>query len=101
LKNHCLKNIFWYYKNNMFDQLKQLLELKKMQNSLSQERATVEKEGIKVTVNGKMEAEEIQLNPDLPKETQEKILKDCLNEAVKKVQISVAKKISQSSGFGM
>jgi DNA-binding protein YbaB len=79
----------------MFDQLKQIKQLKDMQDKLSKEQAAVEKEGIKVAVNGKMEIEEIILNPALDIEKQQKIVKDCVNEAMKKVQMSAAQKLFQ------
>lgn len=84
----------------MFDKLKQLKQLKELRDSLSQEKEEVEKRGVRVIVNGKMEIEEIQLNPDLSKNEQEEVLKECINEAVRKVQIIAAKKMSQIPGFG-
>jgi len=83
----------------MFDKLRQLKELKDLQDSLSKERIEVEKDGIKVVVNGKMEIEEIHFAEGLPKEEQEKKLKDCINEAVKKIQMSVASKMSGMMKF--
>ena len=85
----------------MFDKLKQLSQLKEIRNNLSQEKLTVEKNGIRVTFNGKMEIEELQLNPSLNAKEQEKILKDCLNEAIRKLQLVLAKKMSQMPGFGL
>ena len=85
----------------MLDKLKQIKQLKELRDSLSQEREEVEKEGIKVIINGKMEIEDIQLNSDLSKEEQEKILKECINEAVKKIQVVLTSKMSQMSGFGL
>ncbi|PIU43743.1 MAG: hypothetical protein COZ91_01350 [Candidatus Nealsonbacteria bacterium CG_4_8_14_3_um_filter_39_7] len=82
----------------MFDQLKNLGKMREIQNILSKERVTVERDGIKVTVNGKMEMEEIILSPDMEKGKQERILKDCINEAVKKIQFSAAQKMSQMGG---
>jgi DNA-binding protein YbaB len=79
----------------MFEKLEQLKKLKDLQDSLSQEKTEIEKKGIKVVVNGKMEVEQIQLNLELSKEEQEKILRDCINEAVKKIQIIAAQKMSQ------
>jgi len=83
----------------MFDQLKNLGKMREIQNILSKERVTVERDGIKVTVNGKMEMEEIILSPDMEKGKQERILKDCINEAVKKIQFSATQKMSQMDGF--
>ncbi len=85
----------------MFEKLKQLSEMRKIQEQLSKERVEVEKEGIRVVLNGRMEVEEVVLNAEMPREREEKILKDCLNEASKKIQLLLAKKISQSPGFGI
>lgn len=85
----------------MFDQLKQLKQLKELQDSLSKERIEVEKTGVKIVINGKLEIESVQLNPELEQEKQEKVLKDCLNEAVKKVQFAIAQKLPKMPGFGM
>jgi len=85
----------------MFDKLKQLKELKELRDSLSQEKEEVEKEGVKVVINGEMKIEEIRLNPELEKEKQEKILEECINEAIKKIQMVVARKMSQMPGFGL
>lgn len=76
----------------MFEKLKQLKELKDIKDSLSNERIEVEKEGIKVVLNGNLETQEIILNQEMDKETQERVLKDCLNEAVKKVQFAMAQR---------
>jgi DNA-binding protein YbaB len=83
----------------MFDQFKQLKQMKDLQDKLSKEQAEVEKEGIKVVVNGKMEVEQILLNPSLDKEQQEKLVKECVNDAMKKVQMSAAQKLFQSGAF--
>jgi len=83
----------------MFDNLKKLAELKKMQDSFKKERATTEKRGVSVTLNGNLEVEEIKLNPELSIEEQEKVLKECLNEAKEKMQKSLAKSL-MGSGFG-
>jgi len=85
----------------MFDKLKQLKELKELRDSLSQEKEEVERKGVKVVINGEMKIEEIQLNPDLEKEEQEKILKECINEVIKKIQMVVARKMSQMPGFNI
>lgn len=84
----------------MFDKLQQLKQLKDLQDSLGKEKIEIEKNGIKVVINGKMEIEEIQLSSDLAKEEQERVLKESLNEAMKKVQAMMAQKMSQMSGFG-
>lgn len=76
----------------MFDKLKQMKQLKEIKDSLAQEKIETEKEGTKVVLNGNLEVEEIVLNPEMDKEKQEQILKDCFNEGVKKVQFAMAQK---------
>lgn len=85
----------------MFDKLKQLKQLKDLQDSLAKEVTEVEKDGIKVSINGKFEVQAVTLNPALDKEKQEKILKDCVNDAIRKVQMAVAKRMSSMPGFGV
>ena len=79
----------------MFDKLKQLYQLKKMKDILEKEKREVEKEGVKVVVNGKMEIEDIRLNPEMDVEKQEKLVKDCINEAMKQIQQEAAQKMFQ------
>ncbi|OGS44866.1 MAG: hypothetical protein A2539_03825 [Elusimicrobia bacterium RIFOXYD2_FULL_34_15] len=85
----------------MFDKLKQLKQLKDLQSMLSQERVEVEKDGVKVVINGKLEVESVQVNPALDKEKQEKILKDCFNDAIKRINFSIAQKMAKIPGMGL
>jgi DNA-binding protein YbaB len=71
-----------------------------LQNALKDEKVAFEKHGIKVVINGKLEVEEIKLNPDLAIADQEKKLTDCLNDAMKKVQMIVAQKMQSMGGLG-
>lgn len=82
----------------MFDQLKKMAELKKIQDSFKKEFITVERNGIKVVMNGNFEVQEINLNESLNKEEQEKALIECLNEAKDNIQKTLAKNL-MSSGF--
>lgn len=84
----------------MFDQFKQLGELKKMrdqamqiQKALSQERIEVEENGIKVIITGDQKIEEIYIEGE-----ENWKLKDVLNKAVKKSQEVAAKKLQEMSG---
>jgi DNA-binding protein YbaB len=79
----------------MFDQLKQLGKLKELKDVLEKTKKEMVKEGVKVVVNGRMEVEEIKLNPQLNLETQEKIVKDCINETMKAIQAEAAQKMMQ------
>jgi len=85
----------------MFNKIKQLNQIREIQKDLEKETIEVEKEGIKIILNGKMEIEEVFLNQELPKDKQEALIKDCHNEAIKKVQIILAKKMQSFPGFGM
>lgn len=83
----------------MFDKLKQLNKLRNIQKELEKEKTIVEKDGVNVRINGKMEVEYIALNPELSKEKQEKVLKDCFNDAVKKAQMKMAGAMSKLGGL--
>ena len=74
---------------------KQLQQLKKIKDVLKKERREVKKDGVRVVVNGKMEIEEIQLNSQMDIEKQGKIVKDCINEAMKQIQREAATKMFQ------
>lgn len=84
----------------MFEQLKRLGQLKNLQDQLGKERQEVEKEKTKVVMNGKMEIEEIRLNPELDKSSQEEVLKNSINELIKKTQMRLVQKISEK-GIGI
>lgn len=84
----------------MFDNIKKLYELKKMQDEFKKERMTVEKGGVKVVMNGNFGVEEILLNPQLGIEDQQSALKDAINEAREEIQKTLAKKM-MSSGMGL
>ena len=79
----------------MFDNLKQLAKLKELKDILEKERKEVEKDGVRVVVNGKMEIEELKLNPELDAIKQEEVVKDCVNRAFKEIQQEAAKKMFQ------
>ncbi|MDD5606816.1 MAG: YbaB/EbfC family nucleoid-associated protein [Candidatus Pacebacteria bacterium] len=83
----------------MFDKFKQLQKARELQNALSQERAEVEKQGIKVIVTGTMKIDSITLNPGLDQTTQEQLLKECINEAMQKIQMIAAQKMSEMGGM--
>jgi len=83
----------------MFDDIKKMQELKRLQDSFKQERETVQKRGISVTVNGTMEVERITLNPALEAREAEVALVQCINEANKNIQKRIAK-LMMGSGLG-
>jgi DNA-binding protein YbaB len=83
----------------MFDNLKKIAELKKMQDSFKKERLTIEKRGVLVTINGNMEIEEVKLNPELSLEDQQNAIKQCFNEAKENIQKTLAKAL-MGAGLG-
>jgi len=70
-----------------------------MQNALSGESTTVERGGVKVVMNGNMEITSIAINEDLAKDSLEGILADCVNDAIKKTQRLMAKKMQEMGGM--
>lgn len=87
----------------MFNKLKQFRDLrsqaKTMQSALAQESVSEEKNGIKVVLNGNMEILSVSLNPELSRDKQEEGLKDCLNNALKRAQKIMAKKLQDMGGI--
>ncbi|MFA5753839.1 MAG: YbaB/EbfC family nucleoid-associated protein [Patescibacteria group bacterium] len=87
----------------MFSKLKQFKDLrsqaKTMQNVLAQETITEEKNGVKVILNGNMEVIGLTLSDSLSKSSQEETIKNCFNEAVKRAQRLMAKKMQDMGGF--
>lgn len=82
----------------MFDNVKKLYELKKLQDSFKKERLTYEDKGVSITMNGNFEVEEIILNPNLSIQEQADVLKHGLNKVREDIQKSLAKKM-MASGF--
>ena len=76
----------------IFDSLKKIGELKKMQDQMKKEIMTIEKNGVSVTMNGSFEVQDIKLNPSLSIQDQQDTLKGALNEAKETIQ----KKLAQS-----
>jgi len=87
----------------MFNKLKHLKDLrsqaKQMRNVLSGETISVEKGGVKVVMNGNMEITSISINEDLAKDSLEGILTDCVNDAIKKTQKIMARKMQEMGGL--
>lgn len=87
----------------MFNKLKQFKDLrsqaKTMQSALAQESVSEEKNGVKLTINGNMEITELTLNPELGTEAQASAVKSCFNEAIKRAQRLMAKKLQDMGGF--
>jgi len=88
---------------NMFNKLKQLKDLrsqaKNIQNVLAEETIEAEKSGIKIVMNGNMEVKSLTINSDIAKESLEGILKNLINDAIKKTQKVMAKKMQDMGGL--
>lgn len=78
----------------MFDSFKQIKQLRELQNAISKEETTIEKDGVSITINGTFEIKDVVINMELSKEKIEKLIKDCQNDAVKKMQSIVAQKFA-------
>ena len=87
----------------MFNKLKQFQELKNqaktLQNMMSQQSVTIEKSGIKVTINGNFEITSLSIVEEKNKENLERAITECINEAMKKVQRLVAEKMQSMGGM--
>jgi DNA-binding protein YbaB len=78
----------------MLDKIGQIKKLKNIHDSLVKEIVEVERDGLKIVINGKMEIKEIKLNESMPIKEQEILIKDLTNEAFHKIQKLAAQKIS-------
>lgn len=78
----------------MFDKIGQIKKLKNIHDSLVKEIVEVERDGLKIVINGKMEIKEIKLSESMPIKEQEILIKDLTNEAFHKIQKLAAQKIS-------
>ncbi len=83
----------------MFDKLKEINKLRELRNQLKAEKTEIERNGVVVIVNGGMEIEELRLNPELDIKRQTKSIKNAVNDALRKVQVSSAKKMKESGDF--
>lgn len=87
----------------MFSKLKQIKDLrsqaKTMQSALADEKVELEKNGIKLSMNGNMEVTDLKIENDLPKEEIAKISKGLFNDAIKKTQRIMAKKMQEMGGI--
>ena len=87
----------------MFNKLKQLKDLrsqaKTMQNALSEESVSVEKNGLKIEMNGNMEVTNVSITEEISKDKMEELIKTSVNDAVKKTQKLMAKKMQEMGGI--
>jgi len=87
----------------MFNKLKQFKDLrstaKQMQNMMAAESVTVDKSGVKITMNGNMEITEIKIAGEIATNSLEGIIKNNVNDALKKTQKLMAEKMQEMGGF--
>lgn len=87
----------------MFNKLKQFKDLrqqaKTMQDILGKESITEEKNGIKVVMNGNMEITELTITSEAGKDEIARQTKTVVNDAIKKVQRLMAKKMQEMGGI--
>lgn len=84
----------------IFDKIKDIKKLKDLDSELSKEVFDIEREGIKVVINGKSEIISISLNSELDKDKQERVLKDIINEVSNNAKMAMAQKAAQITGIG-
>lgn len=84
----------------MFHKLKQFKELrqqaKSLQNMLAEERVEVNNKGIRLVMDGNQHVLSLNMNRNLTVEEIEKYLPGIINEAIKKAQHVMAKKMRES-----
>ncbi|MCX6792892.1 MAG: YbaB/EbfC family nucleoid-associated protein [Candidatus Falkowbacteria bacterium] len=87
----------------MFEKLKQIKDLrtqaKTMQNALSGESVTVEKNGLTITINGNLEVTAFTVAENMSQSQIANSAKDAINEAIKKVQKIMAQKMQDMGGL--
>ena len=88
----------------MFNKLKQFKDLrgqaKNIQNQLSDEKTEVEKNGIKVTMDGNMKVLSVEIKEENNnKEELNKKITEAMNDAIKKTQKNMAAKVQQMGGL--
>lgn len=80
----------------MFDKLKQLHQLKNLQNEFKRQTVSVENNGVVITLNGNFEVLEVILNPALDIPAQQLAIKAAANGAREKIQKELAQKMMGS-----
>ncbi len=87
----------------MFEKLKQIKDLrsqaKTMQNALSGESVTVDRNGVSITINGNLEITALSIAENLNPAQSASLIKELLNDAVKKVQKIIAQKMQDMGGL--
>ena len=90
----------------MLDKLKMLKQARDMQKKMEAESFTESFKGIEIVINGKQEVMNVMINDESlldDKDNLEKSIKDAINNAIRKSQTEMAKKMQADMGgmFGM
>jgi len=87
----------------MFNKLKQFKDLrskaKTLQNALAEEKFTVEKHGIKITMDGNQKIQNLEIDRNLSVSDIEKNIPDVFADALKKIQKEQVKKMQSMGGL--
>jgi DNA-binding protein YbaB len=87
----------------MFNKLKQYKDMrgqaKTLQNALAEEKVTIEKGGITLTMDGNQKVLEVKIDRSLTAEKIEKILPGVLEDATKKVQRKMMMTMQKMGGL--
>ena len=75
----------------MFDQLKQIMELRKMQDQIKKHTVSVEQRGVRLSMRGDFEVTSLELNDELDGRTQSGIIMALMREAREQLQKEMAK----------
>ncbi|MBP6885931.1 MAG: YbaB/EbfC family nucleoid-associated protein [Candidatus Pacebacteria bacterium] len=70
----------------MFDQIKQLMEMKKMQEQIKSHMVSVDRQGVSLTMRGDFEVTSLQLSESLDVTTQSSVVLALMREAREKLQ---------------
>ncbi len=90
---------------SMFSKLKEVKDLagqaKKLQDQLKNESITIDKAGIKITMNGNQVVEKVEISDEIigKKDKIESGIKDAINEGIKKVQKIMSEKMRGMDEF--
>ena len=84
----------------MFNKLKQIKDLKNqaktVQSALSEVVVNADSKGVALTMNGNMEVLNITISPEAKQSADlEANIKNCFNDALKKTQMAMAKKMQE------
>jgi len=75
----------------MFDKLKQLKQLRDLQNTIKKELHSGESNGVKITINGAFEMMSVEIANDLSKDEMAKAIKSAYQNAMGLAQSAAAK----------